>query len=172
MSNSNDGYVPFSQVVSGHPERVSYQAPTPTMRPAPPEAYRELPEHIQPPPRPQPTAAAPAAAAAAQGQPSPADEDDDTVVFSKPYVAFGEAVTRIKLRRPVGKDIKRHRNPFKLTVGNDGTVEHIDVDYERVSAYIVACASPPLTLKTTDEMEYEDLERCAGVLVRFFLKLA
>lgn len=134
------------------------------MRPAP-QGYGEPQDGYEP-------QASPAAVSAAQGRPVSQPEDEGVVVLSKPYMAYGEPVTRVRLRRPVTKDIKNIGNPFKLTMAPNGTIADIEIKYSVVSAYIPLLADPPLTPATVDQFEFVDLDNCAGVIAGFFVKTA
>lgn len=148
-------------------------AAAPRMRRADP---RELADHEQDAYEPQAprSASSPAAVAAAQGKPAPQrdEEDENVVVFSKAYQAHGEDVRRIRLRRPVTKDIKVCGTPIRPHIGDDGRIVDIEIKWDVVARYIPLLSDPPLPPSTVDKMEFFDLDACAGVLARFFVRTA
>lgn len=113
---------------------------------------------------------APNAIAATQGDAAAADDDDGVVILSKPYLAYDVDVSRIKLRRPLTREIKKCGNPLKLTTGADGRVTDIDVRWDVIAAYIPLLASPPLPQSTVDQFEFVDLDACAAVIASFFAR--
>ncbi|MBL8565884.1 MAG: phage tail assembly protein [Hyphomicrobiaceae bacterium] len=129
--------------------------PRPSVRPAPTRGAMEAAEPFP-------------AIAATPGEFS-ADVDDGAIALSRTYRAYDTEVSRIKLRRPLARDIKQHGNPLKLTTGPDGRVAEIEVRWDAVAAYVSALASPPLPPSTVDEFEFIDLDACAAVIARFFV---
>lgn len=113
---------------------------------------------------------APHAAAPTHTDPVPTDDNNGVVELSRPYRAYDIDVSKITLRRPVTRDIKRCGNPLKLTTGADGRVTDIDVRWDVVAAYIPLLASPPLPQSTVDEFEFVDLDACAAVIAGFFAR--
>ncbi len=109
------------------------------------------------------------ALAAAVGDPAPPTEAG-VVHFSKSYMAHGEPVSRITLRRPVTKEIRTAGTPFRIVLKADGvTIEDVEQRWDAVAKYIELLATPPLPPHTVDQLEFEDLAACAGVLFDFFL---
>lgn len=107
--------------------------------------------------------------AAAAPAPAPAAEPG-VVELSKPYMAHGKSFSRIKLRRPVTRDIRKGGTPFKLVLEDDeATVKDVEYRWDSIANYIGMLADPLLPPSTVDEFEFEDLARCAGVIVGFFL---
>lgn len=113
---------------------------------------------------------APNAIVATQDDTAATDDNEGVVELSKPYRAYDIEVTRIKLRRPLTREIKKCGNPLKLTTGVDGRVTDIDVRWDVVAAYIPLLASPPLPQSTVDEFEFVDLDACAAVIASFFAR--
>lgn len=155
-------------------------APQPVMRPAPqgyqpqhaPQTYAQAPVAAQvaaaPPVAPvqhHPAAPAPVAAPS-----KPADPNE--VILSKAYFAHDEEIDRITLRKPVTRDIKHLGNPLRVVTAPDGTIQDFEVRWDLVAKYITALASPPLPPSTVDQFEFFDLDACAAVIARFFVKLA
>lgn len=202
MAQNPDGYMPFSKVAGANGVSAlsrgasgadfapaqSRGAPGADFAPAPSRsAPGAEPQHYAEAPRPQarpapqgygepqePYHSAPAAISAAQGRPvsHPEDAEDDVVVLSKPYTAFGEPVTRIRLRRPVTKDIKVCGNPILPVLAANGTLDRLEIKWDVIAKYIPLLAEPPLTPATVDQFEFADLDACAGVIARFFVRLA
>jgi len=165
MSQNSDGYMPFSQAVGGHP----HQPPRPTMTPAP-QGYGEAPRDGQR--RPEDGASGRLADRAALAPTQTAPVPDDVVVLSRAYMAFGEPVTRLKLRRPVTKDIRVCGNPLKPVLGPDGTIVDLEIKWDVIARYIPLLAEPKMTDGDVDKFEYIDLDACAAVISRFFVRLA
>lgn len=142
------------------------QQPQPSMRPAganPPAAY---PAHVDEPwgkgaPAPPAVATAPAAPA----------EDPNVVIFSRAYEAHGDEIRRITLRKPVTKEIVKCGNPLKFDTDDVGRIRDIEVKYDVVAKYIPLLSTPPLPPSTVANLEFFDLDACAGVICSFFVKI-
>lgn len=115
----------------------------------------------------------PAAAAAAPSPPSPPPpRDPNVVVFGQTYMAHGEPVKQIRLRKPVTREIRKHGNPLKLAQDANGMAVVSDLDWDRVARYVVDLSDPPLPPSTVDQLDYFDLDACAGVITGFFVRFA
>jgi hypothetical protein len=129
----------------------------------------EIDRHIQtmrggarPGTEPPPASSAPAA---------PVLPDRVEVTFSKPYMAHGEPVRRIMLRRPVTREIKQFGSPVRLKLDDEGRIDEIDCKWDVVASYIPVLSDPPLPPSTVDQLEFVDLDACAGALGPFFMTL-
>lgn len=147
--------------------------PAPQMQVPPPAAY----DYGAPPPDPRQQAAyaPPVVGPSVPPVAAPRADDDraaDVVVFSRPYEAFGEPVSRIRLRRPVAKEIGRFGNPVKMTISAGGVIEDVDIKWDRALGYIAALSDPPLPPSTVAQLEWDDLDACGAVLAGFFVRLA
>jgi len=96
---------------------------------------------------------------------------ENEVVFSKPYRAHDETVTRITLRRPTTREIKVCGSPLRIVSGPDGRVLDIEMKWDVVAKYIPLLSSPPLPPSTVDDLDYFDLDACGAVLAPFFVRL-
>jgi hypothetical protein len=153
------------------PQPVMRQAP-PAFQPQPaPHSYAAPPQvaAVQPVAPVQHYPAAPAPVAAPVAAPVPAGNE---IILSKAYIAHDEEVDRITLRKPVTRDIKHLGNPLRVVTAPDGTIQDFEVRWDLVAKYITALASPPLPPSTVDQFEFFDLDACAAVIARFFVKLA
>lgn len=180
-TNGSDGAT--RRVDTSHHYGWAGQAPQPphgqppvfqpqTQAPIPPPAVypaASTEQQYSPPPAPAP------AVAAGNGGPVVA-RDRNAVVFANPYIAYGEPVTRVEFRRPLAKDVAKHGNPIKPVFGSspDGREILLDVEikWDVVVALIPALSRPPLPPSTVDQLEWEDLDACAGVICGFFMKTA
>jgi hypothetical protein len=163
---SNDHYhVDHAGYVPTDPPRHPSQ-PGPQMRPAPaateqrvyvPHAPPPPPQHAPPPPPP----------------PNPVAEPvrEGSVTLSRPYRAHGIDVSEITLRRPVGRDIARHGNPFRVHTDDQMRIQHVETDYAKIIGYLPLLSTPQLPASTVAEMAFEDLEAVASELIRFFVRL-
>jgi hypothetical protein len=183
MTSNGDGYVPFSEMgqsrgASGAdyaPARGASDAhshPRPEMRPAP-AGYGEGQAAYQQPRGShgaQRAEASPTAMAAAQGAPVAGGEDGPNVVgLSKPYLAFGEPVHRVRLRKPIARDVKKCGYPIRPVFSDDGlTMKGYEILPDVVMKYIPLLADPPLTPATVDQLEIVDLNAFSTVINRFF----
>lgn len=124
-------------------------------------------------PPPAAPAASPAAVQAAQGQPVVAHDPETIVDLSKPYLAAnGEQVTQVRFRRPLGKEIAKYGNPIKPIVNDRGIVDDVDIKWDVMAKLVSALSDPPLPGPTVDRFEWVDLDSCAGVIARFFVRTA
>lgn len=178
---------PQRQPMPAAPPDLGAAPPQPRMRPAP-AGYGEPQQAYQPQPAPHaqpvrtevapaavnaqpPTATATAALAAATGQPTsaPADEDPNLVVLSKPYPAFDLIVTRVRLRKPVARDVKKCGYPLRPVFAEDGgSLKGYDILPDVIVKYIPLLSDPPLPPNTVDQLEISDLNAFSTVINRFF----
>lgn len=166
------------------PPPVEEYAPQPVMRPAPqgyaPQQLTPAMAAQHPAPMVAPPAHAPMVAVQTQAPvvavpptaPAAANDDDNLVILTRPYLAHDELVDRIRLRRPITRDIKQCGNPLRLDTAADGTILGMDIKWDVVAKYISLLASPPLPPSTVDQFDFFDLDACAAVIARFFVKLA
>lgn len=134
------------------------QRSRPAARPAPVAAHADHLGYDEPAAPTMPTNPAPSA-------------EDGVVHLSRGYRAHDlDDLRVIKLRRPVGRDIKRCGNPARYETDAQGRITNIEVKWDVVAAYIPLLASPPVPSATVDEFEFEDLDACAAVIVPFFVR--
>lgn len=107
----------------------------------------------------------------AQREPQ-APADPNTVVLSKPYMAHGEPVHSITLRKPTTREIKVCGTPLRVLTDANGRIQDIEMKWDVVAKYIPLLATPPLPPSTVDEFDYFDLDSCGAVLAPFFVRLA
>ncbi|CAN0490298.1 unnamed protein product, partial [Phaeothamnion confervicola] len=63
-------------------------------------------------------------------------------------------------------------NPLKLITATDGTIVDIEMKWDIVARYVSLLATPPMPPSTVDQLEFFDLDACAAVIARFFVRLA
>lgn len=196
MAQNSEGYMPFSRVAGGGASSISRGAsdahmasaqsrgvpgaatpeqhyaepgsrPRPEMRPAP-QGYGEPQDGYKDGYEPQ---ASPAAVSAAQGRPvsPPEDPDRNLVILSRPYYALGEEVTRVRLRKPVARDVKKCGYPLRPVFADDGmSMKGYDILPDVIVKYIPLLSDPMLTPATVDQLEIGDLNAFSTVINRFF----
>lgn len=175
------GYVQQSAQANGRDPRLQPQPAQPgrvSVRPAPPAMALPQEDHSEyydagaPYEEAPPTNRAQARPGAATSVPevARADVDENVVHFTKSYMAHGQPVDRITLRKPVTRDIRKAGTPFKVILEDDQkTVRDVEYRWDAVASYVSMLSEPTLPPSTVDSLEFEDLARCAGVLVGFFL---
>lgn len=104
--------------------------------------------------------------------PPPPPTNPNEVVLSRAYMAHGELVDKITLRRPTTREIKKCGVPIKVQADGMGRIIDMEMKWDVVAAYIPLLASPPLPASTVDEFDYFDLDACGAVLAPFFVRLA
>lgn len=108
--------------------------------------------------------AAPSASAAV----TPA-ASEGVVNFSRPYMAHGEEVRRIKLRRPSALDLRRCGYPMRAVLNPETQMmEGLDFVPANITKMIVALSSPSLPPSTVDSFDLDDYEKCSKVVCGFF----
>jgi len=117
------------------------------------------------------TYGAPDAVAAAQGAPVPAKSEDGVVKLSRTYMAHGEPVARIRLRKPLALDIAKSGGlPVRPLFNENGQAAGADVKWDAIIKYVAALSEPPLPPSTVNTFVFADIEACADVLLGFFMQ--
>lgn len=176
------GYASTQEAYEPHPAPAPYE-PQPMARPAPqgfqprpatpqPHALSQHATPYVPPQAPMPVVHAPLAHKAPAPAAATASDDENLVILTRPYQAHDELVDRIRLRRPITRDIKQCGNPLKVVTAPDGTIEDLEMKWDVVAKYVTLLASPPMPPSTVDQFDFFDLDACAAVIARFFVRLA
>jgi hypothetical protein len=99
------------------------------------------------------------------------------VVLSRDYLAHGDAIRRIRFRRPTANDLMKCGHPLNFVYDDVGKLVDVRFIYDIIGKYVVALGtgehagkSTPIPSATVQQFEIWDLEACAEVIGRFFVK--
>lgn len=87
-----------------------------------------------------------------------------TVKLTTPIEAYGEKVTEITFRAPVGKDLRKTGLPNKMTI-NDGVQEN-HIDMEVMAKLMELLGSIPAS--AVDALSMTDFLKCSEAVSDFF----
>jgi hypothetical protein len=88
-----------------------------------------------------------------------------TVKLTTPVEAYGEVLSEITFRKPVGKDLRKTGLPNKTTTNEDGVqVNHVDM--EVMAKLMVLLGSVPMG--AIDSLSMQDFLACSSAVSDFF----
>lgn len=153
------------------PQQRPQRQPEPEFSARPLEEYADEAHEDYDAEPPAPAPAAPPRRPPAPPAPAVGDGDDENVVvFSRAYQAHGDAISRIRLRRPVTKEIRQIGNPLVFDTNERGGMVIKEINLDRIARYVVVLSDPPLPPSTVDQLDYFDLDACAAVIGPFFVR--
>jgi hypothetical protein len=86
-------------------------------------------------------------------------------ILSKPIIAYGEEVTVLKMRKPMGADLLRVGNPVKFSPYTDPPqIEH---DYPKLLAMVARLSKVPSS--SLSQIDTDDLTALAWTVTPFFI---